>query len=326
MAALQEEQGVAFKPAAYRRAARVIEEMQREVTTIVDLKELEALPGIGVSIAKKIREFAETGKIGALERLKRARGGIPPELLGVEGLGPKRARLLQTELGINSLSELIAAAEEGKLAGLPGFSEKMQEKILANAAHAPERARRFPRAEIKDDVESLLRKIRSVRDVEQCAVAGSYRREKETVGDIDILVVTRHAKAVGDAIAELPFVRDVVSHGEKKLSFDLKSGIRVDIRFVRRDQWGAALLYFTGSKEHNIALRTVALRRGWKLNEYGLFADGNVIASREEEDIYRALGVPMPAPKERTVILQSRSAARVPRPADRRNRSSSSPQ
>lgn len=303
IAALLEEQGVTFKPAAYRRAAKVLDELPRDVSAFKDLKELEDLPGIGESIAKKIQEYLKTGRIAALDKLLAAQGGIPLALMEVEGLGPKRARQLSAELGIQSVADLITAAKEGKLSGLPGFSETMQAKILENARRVGERTRRFPRAELVDDVEKLLKKIRSVPGIEKCEVAGSFRREKETVGDIDVLAVTKSAKEVSDAIAELPIVRDVVAHGDKKISFDLTSGIRVDVRLVLRDQWGAALLYFTGSKEHNIALRKKAIQRGWKLNEYGLFEGEKIIASREEKDIYVALGLPFYEPKNRTENL-----------------------
>ncbi|MDD5623335.1 MAG: type-X family DNA polymerase, partial [Candidatus Peribacteraceae bacterium] len=249
------------------------------------------------------QEYLKTGHLAALDKVLAAQGGIPPALMEVEGLGPKRARQLQMELGIQSVADLIKVAEGGKLNGLPGFSETMQAKILENAKRVTERTRRFPRAELVDDVERLLKKIRSVPGVEKCEAAGSFRREKETVGDIDVLVVTKSAQKVSDAIAELPIVRDVVAHGDKKLSFDLQSGVRVDIRFVRRDQWGAALLYFTGSKEHNITLRKHAIQRGWKLNEYGLFAGEKIIASREEKDIYDALDLPFFDPTKRTETL-----------------------
>ena len=303
IAALLEEQGVSFKPAAYRHAAKVLDELKRDVSAFKDLKELEALPGIGESIAKKIQEYLKTGRIAALDKLLGMQGGISSALMEVEGLGPKRARQLQMALGIQTVADLIKAAEQGKLAGLPGFSAVMQQKILENAKRVKERTRRFPLAEVKDDVEALLKKLKAVEGVERCAVAGSYRRQKETVGDIDVLVVTKSAKDVSDAIAELPIVRDVVAHGDKKLSFDLQSGIRVDIRFVKREQWGAALLYFTGSKEHNIALRKRAIQRGWKLNEYGLFAGAKIIVSREEEDIYKALDLPYREPTQRTEVL-----------------------
>ncbi|OIO54743.1 hypothetical protein AUJ46_02435 [Candidatus Peregrinibacteria bacterium CG1_02_54_53] len=315
IAALLEEQGVAFKPAAYRRAAKVLDELECDVSTYKDPKELEAFPGIGESIAKKIQEYLLTKRIATLDKLLGMQGGIPPALMEVEGMGPKRARQLQMALGIQTVADLIKAAKGGKLDGLPGFSKTMQKKLLVNARRVSERTRRFPRSEVKADVEALLKKIEGVKGVERCAVAGSFRRESETVGDIDVLVATGHAQSVSDAVAELPLVRNVVAHGDKKLSFDLKSplrsggasegqaGIRVDIRFVRRDQWGAALLYFTGSKEHNIALRKRAIQRGWKLNEYGLFAGQKVIASREEEDIYKALALTFIEPSHRTESL-----------------------
>lgn len=314
IAVLLEEQGVAFKPAAYRRAAKILDELTRDVASFKNLKELEDLPGIGESIAKKIQEYLKTKRIAALDKLLDAQRGIPPALMQVEGLGPKRARQLQTALGIRTVSDLIRAAEGGKLEGLPGFSAVMQTNILANAKRVTERMRRFPRTDVQADVAALLKKLRTVGDVERCEVAGSFRREQETVGDIDVLVVTSRPVAVSDAIASLPFVRDVVAHGDKKLSFDMAVGIplraphfagriRVDIRFVRRGQWGAALLYFTGSKEHNIALRKRAMQRGWKLNEYGLFEDEKILASREEHDIYAALDLPYTDPPQRTGLL-----------------------
>ncbi|MFH1443885.1 MAG: nucleotidyltransferase domain-containing protein [Candidatus Peregrinibacteria bacterium] len=303
IAALLEEQGVAFKPAAYRRAAKVLDELERDVSTYKDLKELEALPGIGESIAKKVQEYLKTKRIATLDKLLGMQGGISPSLMEVEGLGPKRARQLQMTLKIQTVADLIKAAETGKLDGLPGFSKTMQQKILTNAKRVTERTRRFLHSEVEDDVAALLKRLKSVKGVERCSVAGSFRREKETVGDIDVLVVTANPKTVSDAIAELPIIRNVVAHGDKKLSFDLKSGIRVDIRFVRGDQWGAALLYFTGSKEHNIALRKRAIQHGWKLNEYGLFDGEKIIASREEEDIYKALDLPYTEPGQRTDAL-----------------------
>lgn len=299
-AALLEEQGIAFKPAAYRRAAQVLDDMPHDVSTIAEKKKLMAYPGIGDAIASKILEFLETGRIKKLDQLLAEQGGIPPALMEVEGLGPKRARLLQTELGIETVEDLIKAAEGGKLRTLERFSDVIEKKILENAKRVTERSRRFPLAQVEGDVEALLRKLRSVPGVERAEVAGSYRRRKETVGDIDVLVVTKKPEAVSNAVAKLPIVRNVVAHGEKKLSFDLQAGIRTDIRFVRRDQWGSALLYFTGSKEHNIALRKRAIERGWKLNEYGLFEGEKIIASREEKDIYEALGLPWIEPTERT--------------------------
>jgi DNA polymerase (family 10) len=308
IAALLQEQDVAFKPAAYRRAAQVLEEMPKDIGTYPrDAKELQKLPGIGEAIAGKIIEYLETGKIGSFEKMKLQQVGVSADLLGVEGLGPKRVRQIQNALGLRTVPELIAAAEAGKLRDLPRFDELLEKRILENARRVTERATRFPRADIEDDVERLLQAVKSVPGVERVSAAGSYRRRAETVGDVDILAVTAEPGEVSNAVATLPLVRDVVAHGAKKLSFNLRDGLRVDIRFVRRDQWGSALLYFTGDKEHNIALRKAAIRKGWKLNEYGLFKGNNVIASKTEEDIYRALEVPYHEPPERTGRLSSRT-------------------
>ena len=300
IAALLQEQGVAFKPAAYRKAATVIEDLPKDVSTYGDEKELKKLPGIGDAIAKKIVEYLQTGEISFLVNLQTEMGGMSAELMDVEGLGPKRVRQLQTERGIVTVAQLVEAAKQHNLQNLPLWDDLLEQKVLENATTVGERTHRFLREEVKDDVELLIGTIGKVGKVRKAGVAGSYRREKDTVGDIDILVVTDSSKEVADAIAKLPIVRDVIAHGEKKISFDLHNGLRTDVRLVREDQWGAALLYFTGSKEHNIAMRKVAIKKGWKLNEYGLFDGDIVIASKEEKDIYDALGLRWYEPKERT--------------------------
>lgn len=303
IAALLQEQNVQFKPAAYRRAAQVVEELPKDVSTYGDEKELKKLPGIGEAIAAKIVEYLETGEISFLVKLMAEQGGISAELMDIEGLGPKRVRQLQTELGITTVSQLVTAAKAGKLRELELWDEILEQKMIQNASRVAERVHRFPREEVKDDVELLLSTIKNVKGVDRCDVAGSFRREKETVGDIDILLVTNNPEKVSDAIAQLSIVRDVVAHGEKKISFDLHNGLRVDVRLVKADQWGAALMYFTGSKEHNIAVRKVAIKNGWKLNEYGLFDGEKVIASKEEQDIYNALELRFYEPRERTGSL-----------------------
>ncbi len=300
ISALLSEQGVDFKPAAYRRAAQVIEELPKDVSEYDGVKGLKELPGVGDAIAKKIIEYLETGRIKALDELRIEQGGISAELMDVEGLGPKRVRQLQADLGINTVADLMKAAKEGKIAPLDNFDEIMEKKLLENALRVEERVTRFPREEVKDDVEMLLDTINKVKGVDKCEVAGSYRREKDTVGDIDILVVTKSPEEVSDAIANLEIVRDIVAKGDKKLSFDLQTGLRVDVRFVQASQWGSALMYFTGSKEHNIAVRKVAIRKGWKLSEYGLFDGEEIVASEDEEEIYNKLDLKYYEPKERT--------------------------
>ena len=303
IAVLLEEQGVAFKPAAYRRAAKTVEEFSTDICLIEAEKDLRQLPGIGEAIAAKIREYCTTGRIKHLDDLMMQQGGLSPSLMEIEGLGPKRVRVLQRELGVQTVDDLIRAAKEGKLNGLPGFSEVMEKKILENAGRVTERSKRFSLAEIRPDAERVLKTIRDVKGVERAEIAGSYRREKSTVGDIDILVVTKNPEKISDVIAALPIVRNVVAHGDKKLSFDFESGLRVDVRFVKKDQWGSALLYFTGDKDHNITMRKIAIGKGWKLSEYGLFEGETIIASKEEEEIYKKLGLSWVEPKERTGIL-----------------------
>ncbi|MBT4120335.1 MAG: hypothetical protein HOG89_03215 [Candidatus Peribacter sp.] len=303
IAALLQEQDVAFKPAAYRKAATVIEELSKDVSTYGDEKELKKLPGVGEAIAKKIIEFLETGEMEFLVLLQKEQGGISAELMDIEGLGPKRVRQLQKELGITSVAQLINAAKQGKLQGLELWDEIMEKKVLENAGRVDERIKRFPREEAKADVELLIKTIKTVSGVDRVDVAGSFRREKETVGDIDILLVTTAPEEVSDAIAQLKIVRDIAVKGDKKISFDLHNGLRVDVRLVKADQWGAALMYFTGSKEHNIAVRKVAIKKGWKLNEYGLFDGEEVVASKEEQDIYDALELRFYEPKERVGAL-----------------------
>ncbi|MDA1292821.1 MAG: type-X family DNA polymerase [bacterium] len=299
IAALLQEQDVAFKPAAYRKAATVIEELPKDVSTYGDEKELKKLPGIGDAIAKKIIEFLETGEMEFLVLLQKEQGGISAQLMDIEGLGPKRVRQLQTELGITSVAQLLNAAKQGKLRDLELWDEILEKKMIENAQRVDERVKRFVREEVKGDVDLLLKTLQKVQKVQRCAVAGSFRREKETVGDIDILLVTTAPDEVSDAIAALTIVRDIAAKGDKKISFDLHNGLRVDVRLVKADQWGAALMYFTGSKEHNIAVRKVAIKKGWKLNEYGLFDGEKVVASKEEKDIYDALDLRFYEPKER---------------------------
>ena len=300
---LLQEQGVQFKPAAYFKAAKIIEDLPQDIATFKSGKELMELPGIGEAIAGKILEYRETGRIKTLDDLIAEQGGLSPDLLMVDDLGPKRARVLQKELGVQNVSDLIKAAEAGKIRSLPRFSDVMERKILENARNVQTRSRRFPRKDVEDDVAFLLKTLGKVPGVERVAAAGSFRRRKETVGDVDIVVVGKETKKVADAVASLPIVARIVAHGGTKVSFDLRSGLRVDVRFVAPDQWGAALLYFTGDKEHNIALRKRAIQKGWKLNEYGLFAGEKVIAGREEEGIYKALGLPLVEPTKRTGML-----------------------
>jgi DNA polymerase (family 10) len=206
-------------------------------------------------------------------------------------------------MGITTVPQLVKAAKEGKLRELPRMSELIEKKILENAENVTERSKRFPRAEVEADVESLLKAIRALPGVIRAEAAGSYRRKKETVGDIDILAIAKDPPKIADAVSTLPMAQTVVAHGDTKVSFNLPSLLRVDVRFVRPNEWGSALLYFTGDKEHNITMRKIAIGRGWKLSEYGLFEGEKVIASKTEEEIYEKLGVKWVEPEKRTGVL-----------------------
>jgi DNA polymerase (family 10) len=211
------------------------------------------------------------------------------------------------EVGIHSVPELIKAAESGALRSLPRFSEVLEKKILSNARNVTARSQRYPLAQVQADVGTLVKTLKRVKGVLRCDAAGSYRRQKETVGDIDILVAFQDAsddaarsERIAKAVQSMPIVSAIVAKGPTRLAFNLKTGLRVDIRLVKPEEWGSAFLYFTGSKEHNISLRRLAIVQGMKLSEYGLFTGEKVVASKEEQDIYKALGLPFIEPAHRT--------------------------
>ncbi len=308
IADLLDYQGVAFKPAAYRRAAQTLEDLKQDVSKVKDKKALMELPGVGDAIAEKILEFGQTGRVSFLDKLVAETQTGAAGLLNVDDLGPKRVRALEQALGIRTIPELIEAAEKGKIRTLPGFSELLEKKILENAQRSPERVKRFSLAEAEKDVVVLLQTLRNFKNVVEVEAAGSFRRRKETVGDVDILIAVKKssetlASEIEAAIKELPIVERVVAAGGTRIAFDLRSGLRVDIRIVSVVEWGSALLYFTGSKEHNISLRRRAIDRGLKLSEYGLFRGAKVIASKKETDIYAALDLPYVEPWNRTADL-----------------------
>lgn len=301
-------QGVAFKPAAYRRAAQTLEDLRQDASKEKDKKALMELPGIGDAIAEKILEFGKTGRVTFLDRLTAETQMGAAGLMNVDDLGPRRVRALEQALNIRTVAELIEAAEKGKIRKLPGFSELLEKKILESAQRSPERVKRFPLAEAEKDVVILLKTLKKFPNVVEVEAAGSFRRRKETVGDVDILIAVKKsseslASEIEAAIKALPIVERVVAAGGTRIAFDLKSGLRVDIRIVSIVEWGSALLYFTGSKEHNISLRRRAIEKGLKLSEYGLFKGDKVIASKTEADIYKALGLPFVEPEKRTADL-----------------------
>ena len=289
-----------FRIRAYRNAARVVGELGREVGAMVARGEdLTELPGIGDDLAGKMREIVDTGKCRALEKLH---AELPPaitDLLHIPGLGPKRVRTLWHDLDIQTIEQLARAAQDGRIRSLPGFGAKTEANILQAVAAHLSKARRFKLATAAQYAESLVGWLSGARGVSRVEVAGSYRRCRETVGDLDILVIASSGSDVMARFVGYDEVAEVLSQGPTRASLVLKSGLQVDLRVVDESAYGAALCYFTGSKAHNIALRRLAQERGLKLNEYGVFRGPSRIAGENEASVYRAVDLPWIAPELR---------------------------
>lgn len=290
-----------FRVRAYRRAAQNIETLAEDVATLLERDALEEIPGVGKDLAAKIREIITTGTLQEYERLK---GEIPAgvvQLLQVPGVGPKTAKLLYDEKGIDSLEKLEAAAKAGALQGLPGIKAKTEEKILQGIAMLRRASGRMPLGRALAIAQEIMATLQKVKGVERLSPAGSLRRMKETVGDIDLLVISTAPDKVMETFVGLPIVRAVLAQGETKSSVMTSQGIQVDVRVVEPEAFGAALAYFTGSKSHNIRLREMARRKGLKLSEYGVYEErtGRRIAGRDEGEIYELLGLPLIPPELR---------------------------
>ncbi len=298
IADILEAQDVEFKPRAYRKAARSIEELSEDITDIWKRGELEEIPGVGKHIAAKISEYLETGKLGYFEKLKKEFPVNLEELGRVEGLGPKKAIKLYKELGIKNLDDLKKAVEKHRIRKLEGFGEKSEQKIMEGIGLAKESGKRMLISQAVPIAQELEKKLRSLKEVEKLEVVGSYRRRKETVGDLDILVVSKNAGKVMDFFARIDKPITVLAKGPAKSSVKLSSGLQVDLRVFRESEYGAAMLYFTGSKDHNIALRKVAISKKMKLSEYGLFKGEKSVAGKTEEEVYKKLGLRQWIPPE----------------------------
>jgi DNA polymerase (family 10) len=276
-----------FRVRAYRNAARTIGGLPRSVADMIEEgQDLTELPGIGEDLAGKIEEIVETGSLAQLEEIKRR---TPPELadlLKISGLGPKRVQALREGLGIVSREDLEQAARQGKIQQLGGFGEKIERGILKDIERAKGEEERTLLMVAEQIAEPLVDYLREGGRIEDVIVAGSYRRRKETVGDLDILATSEEGAKAIERFVEYEDVEEVISEGETRSTVVLRSGMQVDLRVVPRDSYGAALLYFTGSKSHNIALRNMALEQDLKINEYGVFKGEDQIAGETEEEIY----------------------------------------
>ena len=316
---LEEGDPQSFRVRAYENATQAIATQANDLGRL-SVKDLQKIRGIGKSTSEKIRELLDTGHVAKLELLRKKYPRRLVALLRLQGVGPKAVRRLQAELGVNSLDDLRRAIAERRLRGIKGFGEKSEQK-LAQAISRLEREGALDRTPISvalPHAERLVAELSQLPGVSHASYCGSLRRFSETVGDIDIVVAASDAVAVMNAVVALAVVERVLARGETKTSIVTSRGIQVDVRVVKPQQLGAALLYFTGSKSHNVRLRQRALSRGWTLNEYALseLDGGKIIASETEQDVYAALGLPFIAPELREDIgeLESAERAELPRP------------
>jgi DNA polymerase (family 10) len=289
-----------FRILSYRRAAETIADLPEEMAAVVAQgRDPAEFPGIGEAISKKILEALQTGKVTFLENLKQELPASLLQLLEVRGVGPKAVKAVYEKLGVTTLDQLQAAAEGDRLSQLPGFGKRSQEKILEAIRDFRSHSGRFKLSEALATAEQLTAYLSQVPGIGQMVPAGSLRRWRETVGDLDILITCADTGPVMERFVGYPGVREVVGKGETKSTVILTSGMQVDVRVVPEESFGSALCYFTGSKDHNVALREMAKKDGLKLSEYGLFRDEALVAGRTEEEVYQALGLPCIPPELR---------------------------
>jgi DNA polymerase (family 10) len=289
-----------FRIRAYRRAALNVEGLTRNVEDLSEDDLLE-VPGVGKDLATKIAEYIKTGKIAAHEELIKEIPPIVLELESVPGLGPKTAMLLYDKLHIKSVDELAKLAEEHKLAGLPGIKAKTEENILKGIGMLKRGQERSPLGKVLPIAQDIVDQLRKTAPLTRIDIAGSLRRWKDTIKDIDILAISDNPKEVMRAFVHLPQVKDIIMQGPTKSSVVIKEGLQVDLRVVEKESYGAALAYFTGSKEHNIRLREMAVKRGLTINEYGIFRvkDNKKLGGEKEQDTYKILELQYVPPEMR---------------------------
>ena len=285
---------VNFKPQAYQKAAFILENQEKDIVGIYEkqgLKGLEIISGIGKSIAQKIEEYLKTGKIEYHEQLKRKFPLNLPELISVQGMGPRKAKILYEKLGIIDLATLEKSANTHQIAQLAGFGEKTEKNILQGINFLKKTKSRFTLGEILPLTEEILKKLEKLKQIDQISLAGSVRRMKETINDVDILITAKDPERIIDFFVQMPDVVKVWMKGPTKSSVRMKQGFDIDLRVVKNKSYGSALQYFTGSKDHNIVLRKIAIEKKMKLSEYGLFKGKKMIAGWNERGIYKKLGL-----------------------------------
>ncbi len=294
-----------FRVRAYRNAARTISSTAESLADLVATKaDLTQFAGIGKDLAKQIQEIVTTGQHAGLEDLKKHVPSGVLDMLRIPGVGPKKVSVFFNELGLKSLEELKAACEAGQISQLKGFGKKTEESILANIGQAAEHAQRISIADARAAAETIVEDLRKLPEVGQCEVAGSCRRRKETCGDLDVLATCSDPGPPMDCLASHCLVEAVLQRGDTKQRVRLKTGVEMDLRVVPEESFGAAMQYFTGSKEHNVVVRQRAKDLGLKVNEYGVFRGETQVAGRTEQDVYAAVGMPWIPPELRENRLE----------------------
>jgi DNA polymerase (family 10) len=290
-----------FKIVAYRRAARSIDLLPVNITEVYKKGKLEEIPGVGGGIAKKLKELIKTGKIKYHEKLKKGMSAKIGKLMKVPGLGPKRIKKLSEVLGVKNVKQLERAAKEHKIAKLPGFGAESEKDILEGIAFAKKARGRISLKEAERMAGSIVKELKKLKEIKKISVAGSLRRKKASIRDIDILVSSTKPKRVVEKFTGLKEVARVLGKGSTKASVELKSGVNSDLRVLSPESWGAGLFYFTGSKDYNIEVRKIAIKKGYKLSEYGLFdkKTGKMVAGKTEEEICKKLGIKCLKPEKR---------------------------
>jgi len=305
-----------FRIRAYRRAAQNIEGLAKDVVEIAK-DELLKVPGIGQDLAGKVEEYVKTGRLQFYEDLKKEVPASLSTLLSVPSLGPKTAKLLLEKLNIKDLETLEKFAREHRLTGLPGIKEKTEENILKGIEMLKRGLERKPLGKVLPIANDILEHLRNKALVKKLIVAGSIRRWKETIKDIDILATSENPKEVMKTFVHLPYVREILMQGPTKSSVIIQEGLQVDLRVVEEESFGAALAYFTGSKAHNIRLREMAVKAGLKINEYGIFSekDDKRLGGEKEEDVYNILGLPYIPPelREDTGEIEAALSGKLPK-------------
>lgn len=287
-----------FKSRAYYNAAKALSGITN-LEELVKEKRLREIKGIGEALSQKIEEYSKTGTMAYYEELTRAVPESLLELMQIPNLGPKKIKVLYDELEITNIGELEYACKENRLIHLTGFGEKTQEKVLKGIEFFKRHKGEFLFGDVYQEAERIRQRLSTIVDPIWAEVCGSIRRRKEVVRDMDILVAAENHEKITSFFVSMPEVDQVLVTGETKTSVRMKSGIEADLRVVTRQEFPYALVYFTGSKEHNVRLRGIAKKKGWKLNEYGIFDGDNLVTCKSEEEIYRALGLPYIPPELR---------------------------